>query len=241
MMGMLLRLPVVARSALRFRGDALAALTAERADEIKRSIVDGTANPGLLLGTDPSPWNNAKIVDGRQAQGALDLAAKASELWPSFERMLGQVVQQLGVRDPGSLDEVAALLSVLHDVHQLRARYAAELFGAQPAELARALAPATGGRAHRAWAFLAKKTYRASRKRLLALRAAPAPSATLRQEALEAEDILGWQMLFHQGTPTRHNAAPRPSSNRLGPSRRNRLRWPTWTPRRKPPSSTHAA
>ena len=135
MMGMLLRLPVVARSALRFRGDALAALTAERADEIKRSIVDGTAHPGLLLGTDPSPWNNAGIVDGRQAQGALDLAAKASELWPSFERMLGQVVQQLGVRDPGSLDEVAALLSVLHDARQLRARYAPELFGAQPAEL----------------------------------------------------------------------------------------------------------
>src|SRR5262249_21390948 len=79
---------------------------------------------------------------------------------------------------------------VLRDVRQIRGRYAADLFWAQPAELARALAPATGGRMHRAWAFVSNTAYRASRNRLLALRAAPAPSATLRQEALEAEDVL---------------------------------------------------
>ena len=47
--------------------------------------------------------------------------------------------------------------------------------GGVPATLARALAPAIGSRAHRAWAFVSNTAYRASRTRLLALRTAPAP------------------------------------------------------------------
>src|SRR5262249_37759625 len=112
MMGMLLRLPATAKSVLRLRGATRAALAPEHADEMRRSILEGAANPTLLLGTDPSLWNNARIADGRHAQEALDLATKAaSGLWPSFERILGQVVRQLGVGHPGSLDEAANLLS----------------------------------------------------------------------------------------------------------------------------------
>jgi hypothetical protein len=57
MIGRLSRLPVAAKSPFRLRGDALAALTVERAAEVEPSIPDGAANPTLLLGTDTSPWN----------------------------------------------------------------------------------------------------------------------------------------------------------------------------------------
>jgi hypothetical protein len=140
MIGRLLRLPTAAKSAFRLRGDTLTAITAERADEVKHWILDGAANATLLLGTDPSPWNNTNITDGARAQEALDLATKvASELWPEFERLLGQVVHQLGVRPPEKLNEVATFLALLRDVHRTRGQYSAEVFSAQPGEIARAL------------------------------------------------------------------------------------------------------
>jgi very-short-patch-repair endonuclease len=197
MIGRLLGLSAAARSALRLRGDALTAITAERADEVKRWILDGAANPTLLLGTDASSWNNANIRNGRGAQEALDLAMRAaSDLWPEFERVLGQVVRTLGVRQPGSFDEVATLLAVLRDVRSIRGRYSAEIFSAQPGEIARALEPSTKGRVSRAWAFLSNPAYRGARRCLLTLRAAPVSTERLWQEALEAEDVLRrWRAL----------------------------------------------
>jgi len=197
LIGRLLRLPAAAKSALRLRGETLAALTAERADEVKQWLLEGAGNPTLLLGTDPSPWNNADIGDGRRAQEALDLAKRAAfELWPEFELLLGQAVRELGVRPPGTLDEVATLLAVLRDVRRTRERYDAEIFSARPGDLAQALEPATGGPVARAWAVVSSRAYRAARQRLLALRAAPAPSAALREEALLAEDTLQrWRAL----------------------------------------------
>jgi very-short-patch-repair endonuclease len=189
--GMLLRVPTVARSPLRLRGDTLAALTHERADDVKRCLVDSAANPTLLLGNDSSPWNDARIETGRHAQDTLDLTAKAAlELYPPFERALAQMVEQLGVRPPATLDQVGSLLSLLADVRRLRQRYTADVFEAGPGDLARALTPASGGRARRTLAFLIDAGYRNARSRLLALRVARASSETLRQEALEAEEIL---------------------------------------------------
>lgn len=197
MVGRLLRLPTEANSALRLRGETLASLTAERASEVKQWILEAAANPTLFLGTDRSPWNNADVRDGRSAQEALDLATRAAnELWPEFERLLEQVVNQLGVRPPNTLSEVASLLAVLRDARSICLQYSAELFSAKPGELATALEPATSGWFGRTWAFLSNSVYRNARKHMLTLRAAPATSATLRQEALQAEDILRrWQAL----------------------------------------------
>jgi very-short-patch-repair endonuclease len=197
MVGRLLRLPAEAKSALRLRSKTLVALTAERADEVKQWILESAASPTLFLGTDPSPWNNADIRDGQRAQEALDLAAKAAnELWPELERLLEQVVDQLGVRRPNTLSEVASLLAVLRDARSVREQYSPELFSAKPGELAMALDPAAAGLVARAWAFLSNPAYRVARKRLRSLRSAPASPATLREEALQAEDILRrWQGL----------------------------------------------
>lgn len=197
MIGRLLRLPAEAVSALRLRGETLVALTAERADEVKQWILEGAAHPTLFLGTDPSPWNNAKIRDARRVQEALDLSTRAAnELWPDFEGLLGRVVGQLGVRAPSTLTEVASLLAVLGAARSVRQQNGNEIFFSRPGDLARALEPATGGPVIRAWAFLWNPAYRAARKQLLALRAAPASPRMLRQEALQAEDVLcRWRAL----------------------------------------------
>lgn len=191
MIGRLLRLTPAAKSTLRLRDETLAALKAERADEVRQCILEGAANPTLLLGTDPSPWNNAKIADGRRAQEALDLAMRVSaEFWPQFERLLEQTVQSLGVQLPESLDKTAAFLVLLSDAREIREQYGADIFSAHPGTLAHALEPATGGWLTRAWAFVTNAPYRDACRRLIALRAAPARTATLREEALAAEDVL---------------------------------------------------
>ncbi|MGH9341172.1 MAG: AAA domain-containing protein [Acidobacteriota bacterium] len=197
MIGRLLRLPAPARSALRLRGETLAGLTAERADEVKQWILEGAANPTLLLGTDASPWNNAAITDGRGAQQALDLATRATtELWPRFERLLGEVVPRLGVWTLGTLHDTETYLAVLRDARGIREQYDPEIFSASPGALARMLEPATGGLVARMWAFVSNAAYRAARRRLLALRGAAAPASTLREEALRAEDVLRrWRTL----------------------------------------------
>jgi very-short-patch-repair endonuclease len=195
MVGRLLRLPPTAKSDLRLHGEAFAALTAERATEVKQWIIEAAAAATLFLGTDRSPWNNADIKDGRRAQEAVALAVKAvNELWPEFERLLDQVVSKLGMRRPNTLNDVASLLAVLRDARSIRQRYRAEFFSAGPSELATALEPAEGNWIVRAWALLTNPSYRAARNRLLDLRVAPAPSSTLRYEAVQAADILQrWQ------------------------------------------------
>jgi very-short-patch-repair endonuclease len=191
MIGRVLRLPPAAKSPFRLRGETLAGLTAERADEVKQWILEGIANAALLLGNDASPWNNAEIPDGKLAQEALDLATRlALELWPEFERRLEQVAGRLGIRPPGTLDETAKLVVLLNDARAIRDRYGAEIFSVNPGELGRLLRQATGGPISRAWAFVTKNGYRASRRQLLALRATPAPTVTLREEALGADDVL---------------------------------------------------
>jgi very-short-patch-repair endonuclease len=197
MIGRLLRLPNEAKSDLRLRGNTLAAITAEHADELKHWILQGAANPTLLLGTDPSPWNNAAITDGHRAQQALDLATKlVFDLWPRFEQLLAMVVQELGVRPPGTFDDVGNLLTVLHDAHRIREQYSVGIWSAQPEEMARALDPATGSAAARAWAFLTDRAYRSACRQLRGLRATSATPATLRQDAVQAGDILQrWRAL----------------------------------------------
>ena len=195
MIGQLLRLPAEAKSAIRFRGETLAALTAERASEVKQWLLEVAAYPTLFLGTDPSPWNNADIRDGQSAQESLDLATKvANELLPEFEMRLKQVVNQLGIQPPNTLNEVALLLSSLCDARRIRQQYGSEIFSSQPGDLAQALRPASGGLIMHVWAFLTSPIYRVAFKRMRAMRKAPASAKTLLQEALQAEALLlRWQ------------------------------------------------
>jgi len=197
MIGMLLRLPTTAKSSVRVREDTLNRLTAERVDEIKQWIREAAANPSLVLGTSPSPWNNASITDGHRAQELIDLAQRAAyQLWPKFESLLGELVQCVGLRPPGTLDQTAKLLDVLDGVRAIREKYAADIFSARPAELAQALKPATGSIIGKAWAFVTNKAYRCSRRTLLALRTVAASTAILQTEALQAADVLRrWQAL----------------------------------------------
>ncbi len=191
MIGRLLRLPAAARSDLRIGGEALAALEPVRLAEVRRHLREGASHPRLLLGSDPSPWNNAALPDGPTAQEMLDLAGRlADALWPALQRALGPVVAAAGVPAPPTLERAAALLSLLRDTRRLRENYGTDIFQAQPATLAAGLASAERGGLARVWAYLTNSRYRAARARLLGLRTSPAPAPLLLQEARQAASLV---------------------------------------------------
>lgn len=195
--GRILRLPLDAKSPVRLRGNILAKLTADHIDNVKQLILDGAANASLLLGTDLSPWNNAEIFDGRQAQDILDLVVKAeNQLWPEFERRYGQIVHQLGIRPPETLDAISTLLSLLRDVQRIRQDYEAAIFSLNSEELALALAPVRKGPISKAWALISNRAYRSTRKLMLSLRVSAVRSSVLYEEALHIANVLQrWRAL----------------------------------------------
>jgi very-short-patch-repair endonuclease len=191
MIGMLLRLPPGAKSSLRLRGETLAQFSQDRVADLKDCIAEGAGNPSLLLGTAATPWNNANITDGSQAQKAIDLAVKASsEYWPQLENFLSHVVQRIGIPLPENLEHTTRLIELLRDVQAVFDNYESQIFSTKPAELAAALEPAHGSAIIRSWAFLTNTRYRCARKCLLSCRKTPAPVATLREEALRVDDVL---------------------------------------------------
>lgn len=205
MIGRLLRLPAKAKSSLRLRGDSLAQLSPEHVADVKDCITQGAGNPALLLGMAATPWNNANIKDGSQAQKAIDLAVKASsEYWPKLEGLLGQLVQRIGLRPPDNLEQTTTLLKLLADVRCALEKYEPQIFSTNPAELAEALKPGMGSGIARAWAFLTNARYRWARKCLLSYRRTPTQVFTLLKEALFVDDVLHrWRVIAgSQETPT---------------------------------------
>ncbi len=191
MIGKLLRLPPSIQSTVRLRGATLAALTAKQAEEVKEWIRTTTPNPKLLLGTDPSPWNNADIRDGYKAQEMHDLTVRlAYEFWPAFEKHLTQMVQYLGIRWPKTLAETATLLTLIHDVQDICKQYEVEVFSTNPGALAQALQPATQGVVTRSWSFVTNRAYRFARGQLLALRSSKATVSVLWEEVVRIADVL---------------------------------------------------
>jgi very-short-patch-repair endonuclease len=188
MIGRLLHLPRRSKSGFRIRGKFLAALTPEVAAELKDRFAEGAGLASLLLRRDHSPWNDAAITEGRHAQEALDLASKlASDLWPQFEKYLEPVVNQLQMRSPRSLDEVAQLSQVLSDLGQTREHYGPAIFSAELTRLSEDLAPAMAGAFGGTWALVSSRRYRSAGKEMLALRLTPTSRNVLQREAIHTE------------------------------------------------------
>ena len=197
MIGQLLLLPTEAKSSIRLRGDALTTITSEYASEIKEAIQESSAYPTLFLGTDASPWNNARITTGNEILPSIDLAQKTFTLWQPFHRLLEETMQKLGTRLPQNLDETATLLAVLRDISRIHEQYKPEIFSQNLDELARTLQPATQNIFTRSWTFISNKKYRDAQKHLVKLRKTPASPAILQKEVIEAENIL---RQWHQWT-----------------------------------------
>ncbi|MCL4516112.1 MAG: DUF4011 domain-containing protein [Firmicutes bacterium] len=104
--GRLLRLPQEAKTNVRWRGEKLKQLTAENASRVLDLLVEAGGFGRLLFGSDPSPWNGAKLKDGLEVEQATELALRlADELFPAFYSSLMRLIVDTGLPEPPSLQE----------------------------------------------------------------------------------------------------------------------------------------
>ncbi len=185
-LGRLLRLPRGAQSKLRLRGGTLERLDPERTETTRRWIAEGAGHSSLLLGTDPSPWTDAEIRDGKRAQWALDEAIRIADvLWPEFERLLRAVIAELGITPSATIRDTGEILTLLSHIRAILASYNDEVFSIAKA-MAQKLAPAGKGKGRSLWAFLTDSEYREARRHMRSIRSLPASASILLEDALQA-------------------------------------------------------
>ena len=192
------------QSRVRWRGAACLALSEDRVAASDILLTEAAKKPSLFLGNDPSPWNNAAIYTGSDAQLAIDRVDRIVRTqWAPFSHSLDEVLREAHLRSPDSLEECRSLSRLLQQVVSLLDHYSAEIFSVDLDDLMIALAPASRGRIHTVWAFLTNPAFRKARKRLLSLRTAKAASSILGGEVGQAKAItLAWRNLWKgPGTP----------------------------------------
>ncbi|EQD38088.1 hypothetical protein B1A_17236, partial [mine drainage metagenome] len=101
MQGRLLRLPEGARSTVRWRGNDLNRIDEATAQRVLNLLQDASGAASLFTGADVSPWSGAKLLDGSEAIGAIDLALEVEGQWKAVGitlQALRNAVPQLQVQ-----------------------------------------------------------------------------------------------------------------------------------------------
>ncbi len=169
--GRLLRIPEGAHSSVRWRGESLDRLDATRADAVELLLTEAGGFKGLFLWDDPSPWARAKLLDGRQVQGAVDCASGLARVgWPGFEKALSALSTASGLRTPGTLREAEDLVKLVEGVTGTLSQYREDIFEQDLEFLEGAMTPAAHGPLIAVWSWFVKSEYRRARRKLRQLR-----------------------------------------------------------------------
>lgn len=87
--GALLRLPVEAKTTVRWRGPELAAITPLKAEQVRDLLQEAAPIESLLMRNDPSPWTGVDFGTGQEVQNAIDLSQRLSrETLPLLQSLL---------------------------------------------------------------------------------------------------------------------------------------------------------
>ena len=208
MVGELHALPPEARTHLRLDGATLAKMEGDTLRLLRESLRDMVRQPELHLGSSASPWTNARLVDGGEATRALELARRAERVClPVVRKTLKRVVEECGVAEPASLAGARELAETLLEAERQDAWWRREIHAADPAELARRIAPAARGWFARLWAACTNGEYRATLFALRALRVDGAREAARLLAEAQAAASLGRRWSALGGDPARARSA----------------------------------
>ena len=209
-LGALVRVAPAAQTQLRMDASSWRNLTPESLRSVRETMRDMASRPALHLGTSPSAWNQARLFDSAAATRALELSRSAGrEALPQLRTVLAQAAADAGIAAPRSLAAAIELAQVLREAARLHQSLKPEVYAADPAALARALAPARKGWAARTLAFLFDGAYRQARARMRAvLQGAPRPVSGLLDLAEQAAaHATRWRAFSTTSAPPAPSAA----------------------------------
>lgn len=196
--GEILQLPPGAETALRWRGQRLAALTAEAAGQICDLLREAGAHADLFLGVHPSPWNLAALRSAADVQQAQELVDRlAVELLPQMEEHLQELAARAGVQPPSDAAGLLELAEALAGAQRILSLYDPAVFAQDLDALVAALAPAGRGPLAALWAYLTQSKFRAALAQARRFRhAGPARALEVLGELTEARALLArWRRL----------------------------------------------
>ena len=103
---------------VRWRGEALKALTSERRRQVAGLLEEASAFPGLFTGRDPGPWTHAIVNDAAEAQLAFDVATSvARSVTPVMERARA-AFREVGLTEGATTADAVERVSVIVDLHE---------------------------------------------------------------------------------------------------------------------------
>ena len=120
---------------VRWRGDALKALTSDRRRQIIGLLEEAAGFPGLFTGRDPGPWTHAVVNDAAEAQRAFDRATDvARSVTPVVERARA-ACRELGLTEGATIADAVERVSVIVDIHECLRRLDVRVFSGRPVRL----------------------------------------------------------------------------------------------------------
>ncbi|WP_187366492.1 AAA domain-containing protein [Trebonia kvetii] len=200
-----------ARTEIRFRGAAIAALSQAVARQAADDVADYARLGGLTLVT-ASPWAASPIVSAeevRQADTVLDEVRRHT--LPKTCALLESAASETGLPVPQALSGWAALTGAWTETGAMLSVMTPAIYDLDLQETSEALAPAGRGGFSRLWAALTSSRYRAARARL---RSVAAGDRELGDRDLYAAVVSAksgartWASLGGQGVPRAPRALP---------------------------------
>ncbi len=200
--GRLMQLPAETRTRVRPDATALAALTPDSIQDLWHRLDSAAPFSALFLRTSPSPWNGVDVRTPEAARELHDGVRQALTLTRELERAAAALASEHGLRKPTTLESILALTTELAEFEVAYEHWHDGVFALDAAALASTLEPAKRGFFPRTLAFLFNSSFRAARRTLNGLRAAPLPVSVLAREAdALAERFARWRTLALPDSP----------------------------------------
>lgn len=155
---------------LRFGPKTLENLDAEAIDRAEESLREYARIGGLTLSTSDSPWRNAGITSGAEAQRALQLVEEARrQTLPQAVDALSAAAEEVGLPSPPTLTGWEPVLELWAHTRGVFETFRPEVFAADLAGLCAQLAPAAEGGFSRIKASVFSGEYKTARAQLQTL------------------------------------------------------------------------
>jgi len=201
--GKLLALAQVCQAKTRWRGPALAQITAENAGKIHDLLVEAGGFDKLFTRQDPSPWNDAQLMDGAAVHRALDLVTTLrTQYWQDLGKSLTTIAKETGLKNPETLEKARGLLGLLEGVNRTLDTYSPEIYSQNLEGINASLTPARKGKLAAAWALCFNAEYRDVRRTLLDLRKGKPPSSLVLAREVDGAttQIKNWRQASEAGS-----------------------------------------
>ena len=195
MQGLILRLPPSASSSLRWRGTELAAITSDKAKEIRDLLGEASGFASLFNLTDPSPWCGIDLPDAQSAQKTLDLVCRlAHEELPPLIASLAEIARHAGLRTAATIDEATQLVAKAASANEILSQYQEVIFR-EAKSLVQSMAPGHVKGLKGIWVRMTDRHYkRAATQALLMRSTGKAPKAQIWNEVNLAAGVFEfWQ------------------------------------------------